>query len=134
MLRATYSLRRCSRAGTISIRAILSHTSLLHIFVIRNLLHNSILLVGMYLIPKKPDNWIARYRIFGFLKKSDTGYPAGYSKLNFFVNITIIIYLSIMLFTFVFNFPQLISQYCNRNLLLEYLIYQVYPAPNILPA
>ena len=48
MLRATHSWKRCSCAGTISTRAILSHTitelSLLCIFVIRNLLRIFILL------------------------------------------------------------------------------------------
>ena len=54
MLHATYSRKKCSRAGTISTRAILSHTmtelSLLHLSVIRNLFRIFVLLDALNLL------------------------------------------------------------------------------------
>jgi len=67
----------------------------------------------MYRIPKKPDS-----RISSFLKKPDIR-PDIQSFYLFLSNLQSSIHLSIMLFTFFFHSPQLISQYFNRNLWIE---------------
>ena len=61
ILRTTYIQKRCSRCGTISTSTILSHTmtelSLVCIFVIRNLLHNFILLDALKLVNQNKEKY-----------------------------------------------------------------------------
>merc|ERR1719334_2291210 len=75
------------------------------------------MILGMYRIPKKPDSRIPDIRLFG-----KAGYWISgriFKVLTFFCQFYNYQFIYLSCYSHFFHFPQLISQYFNRNLLIE---------------